>query len=297
MTGPFLIRKDIAEEQPAALDVVARFQPGIRERFEQRSALDPAFAHAWLRYAARLLGRPVLDTRTRLLVMTGQFTMSRRNDRLRETVEAAIKSSLDLREVLEVILQCSIYGGESIIDEALEVFTDEVGKAGVLKEVSSRGLKVGERAAGRDLDEERTRWHPQDAADLRVGQLIEKYGWQGISMALLLRPLHTLDNAEFLSDLDEDFTQAFYDFGYDDMYGRLVLDHRTRLLCMVGNTLAIGEIVQTRHHMRTAIRQGASPREVLEVLFQSVLVVGHPNIVPERFRDLVKIVEEEGASF
>jgi alkylhydroperoxidase/carboxymuconolactone decarboxylase family protein YurZ len=127
---------------------------------------------------------------------------------------------------------------------------------------------------------------------------VEKYGWLGISSALVLRPRHTLDNAEFLGGPDEEFTQAFYDFGYADMYGRMVLDHRTRLLCMVGNTLAIGEIVQTRHHMRTAIRQGASPREVLEVLFQSVLVVGHPNVVPERFRDLVAIVEDEpGAGF
>jgi alkylhydroperoxidase/carboxymuconolactone decarboxylase family protein YurZ len=117
-------------------------------------------------------------------------------------------------------------------------------------------------------------------------------------MALILRPRHTLNNAAFLGGLDEGFTQAFYDMGYGDMYGRLVLDHKTRLLCMVGNTLAIGEIVQCRHHMRTAIQQGASPREVLEVLLQSVLVVGHPNVVPERIRDLVAIVKDiPGAAF
>jgi alkylhydroperoxidase/carboxymuconolactone decarboxylase family protein YurZ len=288
---------DVAEEQAAMLDVVARFQPGIRKRLAQRSKLDPAFAHAYLRYAARLLGRPALDVRTRLLVMTGQFTMSRRHARLRETVVAAIAEKLNLREVLEVMLQCAIYGGESIVDEALDVFVDELGKAGLLEEVGSRGLRVGERGAARDLDEERSHWHPDDAADPRADRLIERFGWHGISMALMLRPRHTIGNAEFLAGLDEDFAQAFYDFGYGDMYGRLVLDHRTRLLCMVGNTLAIGEIVQTRHHMRTAIRQGATPREVLEVLFQSVLVVGHPNVVPERIRDLVAIVAEEGASF
>lgn len=281
----------------AALDTVARYQPGVRARFEQRAMLDPAFAHAWLRYAARLLDRPALDARTRLLVMTGQFTMSRRYERLRETVQAAIAESLDLKEVLEVIFQCAIYGGESITDQPVQIFADEVGKAGLLDEVCSRGLGVGQRAAERRLDEERTRWHPDDAADPRADALMGKYGWQGISIALLLRPKHTLDNAEFLGGLDEGFTQAFYDLGYDDMYGRLVLDHRTRLLCMVGNTLAIGEIVQTRHHMRTAIRQGATPREVLEVLLQSVLVVGHPNVVPERIKDLVAIVEEEGVSF
>lgn len=289
---------EIANEQAAMMEIVERFQPGIRKRFKARCRLDPAFAHAYLRYAARLLGRPTLDVRSRLLVMIGQFTMSRRHARLRETVLAAITQKLDLREVLEVILQCAIYGGDSIIDEPLEIFAEEVGRAGLLEEVGRRGLKVGEPAAARDFEEERRRWHPEDAADPRADHLIAKYGWQGISMALVLRPLHTLSNAEFLGGLDEGFTQAFYDLGYSDMYGRLVLDHRTRLLCMVGNTLAIGEIVQTRHHMRTAIQKGATPREVLEVLFQSVLVVGHPNVVPERIRDLVAIVKEEpGASF
>jgi alkylhydroperoxidase/carboxymuconolactone decarboxylase family protein YurZ len=279
------------------LACVEKFQPGIRKRFEERSRLDPAFAFASLRYAARIFGRPELDVRTRLLVMTGQFTMGRRPDRLRETVIAAIRQKLDMREVLEVILQCSIYAGESIVDEPLEILREELSKEGHLKELSSRALKVGESGASRSLKEERLRWDPEDAADPRAVKLVEKYGWKGISIALLLRPRHTLGNAEFLGGLDEGFTQAFYDFGYADMYGRLVLDHRTRLLCMVGNTLAIGEIVQTRHHMRTAMRQGASAREVLEVLFQSVVVVGHPNVVPERIKDLAAIVEEEKTRF
>lgn len=286
-----------ADELEQMLTIVERFQPGLRKRFELRSKLDPAFANAYLRYASRLFGRSVLDIRTRLLVMTGQFTMSRRHPRLRETVAAAIAAKIDLREVLEVILQCSIYGGESVIDEPLEIFHDEVSKAGLLDGIAAEGLKVQARGAARELTEEKTRWHPEDAADPRADELVRKFGWRGISIALILRPQHTINNAEFLSSLDEDFTQAFYDFGYSDMYGRLVLDHRTRLLCMVGNTLAIGEIVQTRHHMRTAIRQGATPREVLEVLLQSVVTVGHPNVVPERIKDLVAIVKEEGVSF
>jgi len=289
---------DVVAERDAMLQVVERFQPNIRARFEARNQLDAAFAHAWLRYAARLFGRDVLDARTRLLVMTGQFTMGRRPARLRETIVAAIANSVDLKEVLEVIFQCAIYGGEPITDEPLEILAEEAAKAGLLADLESRGLRVGQSATTRSLEAERELWDPEDAADPRAAELIEKYGWEGISSALLLRPKHSLDNAEFLGGLDEDFAQAFYDLGYADMYGRLVLDHRTRLLCMVGNTLAIGEIVQTRHHMRTALRQGASAREVLEVLFQSVVVVGHPNIVPERFKDLVAIVESEsGASF
>jgi alkylhydroperoxidase/carboxymuconolactone decarboxylase family protein YurZ len=289
---------DNSNDEAQMIAIVERFQPDIRKRVDQRSKLDPAFSYANLRYAARLLGRPMLDVRSRLLVMIGQFTIGRRPARLRETIIAAVQQQLDPREVLEVILQCSIYGGESIVDEPLGIFSDEMSKAGLIDQVMSRGRAVGERVAARDPKEERSRWHPEDAADPRADKLVEKYGWHGISLALVLRPRHTLNNAEFLGGLDEDFAQAFYDFGYGDMYGRLVLDHRTRLLCMVGNTLAIGEIVQTRHHMRTAIRQGASPREVLEVLLQSVLVVGHPNVVPERIKDLVAIVNEEpGASF
>lgn len=282
------------EEMLSAVEV---FQPGVRKRFEARRKLDPAFAESTLRYAARLFSRPTLDVRSRLLVMTGQFTMGRRHERLRETIVAACNQNVDLREILEVIFQSAIYGGESIVDTPLEIFAKEVGSRGKLAELQERSLKPGQRDAERNLADERTTWHPEDAADPRADQLIEKYGWTGISMALTLRPKHTLNNATFIGSLDEGFANEFYEFGYSAMYGRQILDHRSRLLCMVGNTLAIGEIVQTQHHMRTALRQGASPREVLEVLFQSVITVGHPNIVPERFKDFVKIMGEEGKSF
>lgn len=278
------------------LSIVERFQPGIRERFRQRESLDPAFARASLGYAARLFRRPVLDMRSRLLVMIGQFTMSRRMPRFRETLIAAIDNKVDPREVLEVVWQCSIYGGESIVDEPIQIIIEEAGKRGMLEDLGRRGLKPGQREGERSLEAERKLWHPEDEQDPRADALIDKYGWHGISMALVLRPKHTLGNAEFIGSLDEEFAASFYEFGYNNLYARQILDHRTRLLCMVGNTLAIGEIVQTRHHMRTALKQGAKPREVLEVLFQSVVTVGHPNIVPERFKDFAEILKSEGVS-
>ena len=58
------------------------------------------------------------------------------------------------------------------------------------------------RVVPRDPAEERTRWHAEDAADPRADQLTAKYGWHGVSMALILRPRHTLNNAEFLGGLD-----------------------------------------------------------------------------------------------
>jgi alkylhydroperoxidase/carboxymuconolactone decarboxylase family protein YurZ len=288
---------ELPDAQEAELRVVERYLPRVRERYLKHRGLDEAFAQAWLRYASRIFGREVLDPRTRILVMVGQFSMSRRPEQLREAIEAALSEGLDLREVLEVIFQTAIYGGNPTADQAIDAFIEVVGGAGRLEEVRSRGLRVGQRGKERDFEAERSQWHPADAADPRAEELSARYGLGGISIALLLRPLHTLDNATFLGSLDADYTQAFYDFGYDDMYGRQVLDHKTRLLCMVGNTLAIGEIVQTKHHMRTALRQGATPREVLEVLIQSIPNVGHPNIVPERFKDLAAIVADEGLTF
>ena len=95
------------------LAVLERFQPGARQRYAQRARFDRAAAATWLHYNAGLLGRDALDLRTRLLVIVGQFTMLRNAERLDETIEAALDGGIDPREVLEVVLQCAIYGGES----------------------------------------------------------------------------------------------------------------------------------------------------------------------------------------
>jgi alkylhydroperoxidase/carboxymuconolactone decarboxylase family protein YurZ len=60
------------------------------------------------------------------------------------------------------------------------------------------------------------------------------------------------------------------------MYSRFQLDDKTRLLCMVGDCLAVNEETNARGHMRGALRQGATPREVLEVIFQTCANFGMP---------------------
>ena len=135
-------------------------------------------------------------------------------------------------------------------------------------------------------------------ADPRTQPLLDKHGWRAVGRGLTMRPHHHINILDWIDRMDSEFAGLWVRFCYADMYTRGIVDNKTRLLCMVGNTLAIGEIVQCGHHMRTAIQQGASPREVLEVLLQSVLVVGHPNVVPERIRDLVAIVKDiPGAAF
>ena len=99
---------------------------------------------------------------------------------------------------------------------------------------------------------------------------------------------------DVLDALDPDFLQIWEDAVYDGMYGRGVLDDRTRLLCVVGATLSLGETHQSRRHMRAALRAGATPREVLEVIFLTTAFFGHPYVMPAAFDDLIRILDDEG---
>ena len=73
------------------------------------------------------------------------------------------------------------------------------------------------------------------------------------------------------------------------MYARRVLDDRTRIICVVGNTLAAGEQHQSRRHMRSALRSGATPKELLEVIFQTTGLFGHTHLMPAAIDDLIRI--------
>lgn len=276
------------------VETVRRFQPAdFDRRLALRDALDPAFTKAWLSYHAGLYARDHLDVRTRTLVLAGQFTMTRHHERLRDTVTVAVREGLDLREVLEVILQCIVYGGDVVIDGALEVFAEVAEQHGRLDDLRATRLPVDGTDDQRDLGAERAQWHPDDRADPRLEPTLERHGWLAVSTALRLRPKWALDLIEFLDGLDEEFTQLWLDATYHRMYSRGIVDDKTRLLCMVGDLLAVGEVTQSRRHMRGALRFGADPREVLEVAFMGCAVFGHPTMLGEAVKDFVRILDEE----
>ena len=77
--------------------------------------------------------------------------------------------------------------------------------------------------------------------------------------------------------MDSEFAGMWEKFCYGEMYTRGIVDNKTRLLCMIGDCLAVGEAVQSKGHMRGAMRQGASPREVMEVIFQTSANFGMPH--------------------
>lgn len=78
--------------------------------------------------------------------------------------------------------------------------------------------------------------------------------------------------------LDADWTEAWLTFVYGRMYGRTVLDERTRLLVLLGQYIAGGMHDHLHHHMKAAIQAGVEPRDVLEVCLQAPLYVGMPSL-------------------
>lgn len=253
--------------------------------------LDPTFASTWKDHVSRLLARTELDQSTRFLVLTCQYTVTRQSEPLEENLDAALTAGVDAAELLEVMLQAYVYTGPWVVAQACEAFERVLARRG--EEPPDLAARVTAHSE-RDLDEERKAWSDADAADPRLEAFIDRYGWYGLSNGFRLRPGHHINMADVLDALDPEFLHIWEDAVYDGMYGRGVVDDRTRLLCVVGATLSLGETHQSRRHMRAALRAGAEPREVLEVIFHTTAFFGHPYVMPAAFDDLIRILDDEG---
>lgn len=279
----------------AAIERGLRLEPrDFLHKLELRDALDPHYAGLWLSYGfAGLASRTGIDDRTRLLVLIGQFAMRRDQPALRDAARAALDVPVAPRDILEVVVQGQLYGGTGVTDPALESLHEVFVERGVLDDVQRDHLPVDGRDGERSLERESAQWAAGDKTDPRLGPLIERHGWEGLSVGLRLRPAHHLNIVEYFDALDPAFTTLWLIATYRGYYDRRVLDDKTRLLCMVGNCIALGEEVQGRAHMAGAMRAGASPREILEIIFVSSFYFGQPAKV-NFLRVLVQLMDEQG---
>ena len=279
----------------SAFDAGRTLQPRTFEaRVAQRDSLDQNFTKLWLDFAINGLGRrPAQDTRTRLLVLIGQYAMAKSHAALDDTVRAALAARVKAREILEIILQCVVYGGHTTVEPAIQVFHRVAEELGLLEELRTSQLPPDGNDRTRSHDEERATWHPDDVADPRFAGLMERHGWLAVGRGLTMRPHHHLNVLAWLDDIDPDFAGLWVKFCYQGMYTRGIVDDKTRLLCMVGDCLAVGEATQAQGHMRGAMRQGASPREVLEVIFQTAANFGMPPML-HALQSFVDIMAEDG---
>ena len=268
----------VSKYGPRAFEAGHAVQPDTFDgRVEQRDSLDQHFTQLWLDFAIKGISqRPGLDLRTRLLVLIGQYTMAKSHAALEDTIKAAFNANVPVREVLEIVLQCVVYGGHTVVEPAIEVFHRVAQERGLMDELRDSQLPRDGTDASRSYEQERTTWHAADVADPRLAQLMEHHGWLAVGRGLALRPRHHLNILSWLDTIDRDFADLWVKFCYGGMYSRGIVDDKTRLLCMIGDCLAVNEETNARGHMRGALRNGASPREVLEVIFQTCVNFGMP---------------------
>lgn len=272
-----------------------RLQPKSFERkLALRDSLDQHFTKAWVDFVIEGFGdRTALDDRTRFLVLVGQFTMARSGEALEDAIRAALAVKVPAREVLEIILQCAVYGGNTVVDPALDIFGSVAKDLGLMDELKESQLPIEGYNLTRKMDDERADWPEEDANNPIREKLMAKHDWLGISTGMRLRPKHHLNILNYLDTIDEGFADLWVNFAYRDMYGRWLVDDKTRLLCMVGDCMAVGETTQARAHMRGSMRAGADAREVLEVIVQSCQNFGMPSML-RGLGIFVKIMTEDG---
>jgi alkylhydroperoxidase/carboxymuconolactone decarboxylase family protein YurZ len=279
----------------AAFEAGLKLQPkSFERRVAQRDELDQNFTQLWLDFAIAGMGRrPALDARTRLLVLAGQYTMAKSHPALEDTIRAAVAAKVDPREVLEIILQCVVYGGHTTVEPAIEVFHRVAAELGLLEGLKKSQLPIDGNDRKRSREKESRTWHPDDVADPRFKHLMERYGWLAAGRGLTLRPRHHLNILAWLDAIDPEFAGLWVRFCYQGMYSRGIVDDKTRLLCMIGDCLAVHEDTQAIGHMRGALRNGASPREVLEVVLQTCVNFGMPGML-KALEAFVGVMAQDG---
>jgi alkylhydroperoxidase/carboxymuconolactone decarboxylase family protein YurZ len=278
-----------------AYDSGLAVQPrAFERRLAQRDSLDQHYTKLWLDYAITgVYQRPGLDSRTRFLVLVGQFTMGKAHGMLDETVRAALAAGVKPREILEGILHCGIYGGQTTLDPALEVFHKIAEELGLLEELKASQLPLDGNDKTRSYEAESKTWHPDDVADPRFKTLMDRHGWLGFGRGLSLRPKNHIAVLGNYTKIDADWANLWETFVYQGMYSRGIVDDKTRLLCMIGNCAAIGEEVNARAHMRGALHQGAKPQEILEVIFLTTVNFGMPHAMAT-LDSFVQLMEQLG---
>ena len=264
------------------------------EMMEWRDEMDQHYARIWLEWTyGGLFKRAVLSDRVRLLVLIGQCIGMNELHMLGSHIRAALGQGATPREVLEVIIQINVYIGYQRVERAVQIFREILAELGRMEEVTTTQLPLDGTRSNRTEEEDRATWRVSAEQFPRRDELVKKYGWEGVGSGLRLQPTHHVTTLEKLDRLDENFTKLWEDFVYGGMYTRGILDEKTRELIVVGELIVLNEPAQIENHMRAALMQGVSPRELLEVALQSTAHVGMPSMT-RVVSILERIVGEQG---
>lgn len=259
-----------------------------------RDEMDPQYTRLNLDYTyGGLSQRGVLTERTRLLVIIAQCAAMAEMEYLESAMRAALNSGVTPREVLEILLQTTVYVGMPKINRAGRLFHRVITELGRMDEITKTQPPIEGRNTERSLDAERTTWPETKERLPRVEEMLKKYGWDGISAGLRLQPTHHPEAIVRMNRTDQNFLKHWLDFIYAGMYVRGILDDKTRILCVVGVCTALDEMEQGQNHVRAALALGATPREVQEVAVQSTQYWGMPRSL-RTMAILERVLREQG---
>jgi alkylhydroperoxidase/carboxymuconolactone decarboxylase family protein YurZ len=281
----------------AAIDNGLRLRPDdFLDELQWRDRIDQHYTRSWLTFTyGGLFTRKNLDDRTRLLVSIAQFLAMNETEEFERQIPAALAAGATPREVLEIILQSTVYIGYVKAGRGARRCVQVLERLGRLDEITETQLPLDGRTPERSLDAEREKWPAAKSADETAWRerMVEKYGWKAVSTRIRTQNHQSNDSINTYDRLDPHYLHLWYDFIYGEMYPRGIIDDRTRLLMMVGVCLALNEPVQLDNHIRGAMLLGATAREVLEVIVHSTAYCGMPTCV-QTVRVLERIAKEEG---
>jgi 4-carboxymuconolactone decarboxylase len=281
----------------AIIDNGLRLRPDdFIDEVEWRDKLDQHYTRAWLEFTyGGLFTRKGLDERTRLLVSVAQFLAMGELEEFERQIPSALAAGATPREVLEIILQSTVYIGYVKASRGARICATVLTRLGRIDEITNTQLPLEGRMPERSLAAERLKWPaakgPEEAA--RREELLAKYGWKGVSTRFRTQNHQSSETINNYDRIDPHYLKLWFDFVYGELYPRGIIDDRTRLLMMVGICLALNEPVQLENHIRGALLLGANAREVLEVIVQSTAYAGMPTTV-QVVRVLDRVAKEEG---
>lgn len=119
----------------------------------------------------------------------------------------------------------------------------------------------------------------QDAKAAKRDALYARHNRRALETGERIQGEFFLRLVEEYDELDSDWTEGWLTWIYDQQYNRGVLDDKTRILPIVGYCVILDDQGQLPNHMRAALRAGATPREVLEIILQSAIYAGMPRMV------------------
>jgi len=281
----------------AAIDNGMRLRPDdFLDEVEWRDRIDQHYTRSWLEFTyGGLFARKGLDERTRLLVSIAQFLAMGELEEFERQIPGALAAGATPREVLEIILQSTVYIGYVKAARGARICVQVMERLGRLEEITETQLPLDGRMPERSLADERLKWPAAKSLEETAWRekILQKYGWKGVSTRIRTQNHQSNETINNYDRIDPRYLHLWFDFIYGEMYPRGIIDDRTRLLMMVGICLALNEPVQLENHIRGALLLGANAREVLEVIVQSTAYVGMPTTV-QTVRVLDRVAKEEG---